>query len=154
MATRLEHLVDSRSVGLAAWLYRRTGGRIARLYRRDVLVLTTTGRRTGLPRTVVLQYFPDGDDLVVVAANSGMAHHPAWYLNLEADPRAQVEVGHRTFEIRAATLSAEDGEAFWPRVLAAAPDYARFPARTDRVIPVVRLSPAPLGPGPSPVRSG
>lgn len=60
LRTRIEHLLDSRSVRLAAWLYRRSNGRIAHLFHRNVLLLTTTGRRTGRLRTVPLQYFPDG----------------------------------------------------------------------------------------------
>lgn len=137
--TRAEHLVDTRSVGVGAWLYRRTDGRITRLWRRRALLLTTTGRRSGLPRTVIVQLFPDGEDLVVVAANSGLPTHPAWYLNLMADPRARVEVEGRTLQVRAEQLSASEAEEFWPRVLAIAPDYDRYRRRTDRVIPLLRL---------------
>jgi hypothetical protein len=73
--TRIEHEVDTRSVGLAAGLIRLTNGRIARLWRRQVLLLTTRGRKSGKERTVPLQFFPDGDDMIVVAANSGL-HRP------------------------------------------------------------------------------
>lgn len=78
--------MDRHSVRIGAWLLRRTRGRIARWWHRRALVLTTRGRRSGLPRTVAVQYFPDGPDLIVVAANSGMPTHPAWYLNLIDDP--------------------------------------------------------------------
>ncbi|MGD9750930.1 MAG: nitroreductase/quinone reductase family protein [Acidimicrobiia bacterium] len=145
---------------VAAWLYRRSRGRIARLYRRKVMVLTTTGRRSGEPRTVVVQYFADGRDMVVVAANSGMPSHPAWYLNLMANPHAIVETDGNTIDVEASALSSEEAAAFWPRVLEAAPDYARFPQRTDRAIPLVRLSPAPLavadaaGPGTGATQAG
>jgi deazaflavin-dependent oxidoreductase (nitroreductase family) len=120
-----------------------------RLWGRRALVLTTTGRRSGLPRTVVVQFFPDGEDLVVVAANSGLPTHPAWYLNLTADPRARVEVEGRTLEVRAEELTPDEAAEQWPGVLAIAPDYARYRARTDRVIPLVRLVPVPASP-PSP----
>jgi deazaflavin-dependent oxidoreductase (nitroreductase family) len=144
--TRLEHQLDTRSVSVAAWLYRRTHGRIGRLWRRDVLLLTTTGRRTGRPRTVPLQYFPDGDDLLIVAANSGLASHPAWYHNLTAQPRAHVEVGDLRVAVTAAELSACEAEQFWPTVLERAPDYARYPERTSRRLPILRLTPvAPTG---------
>ncbi|MEZ5406842.1 MAG: nitroreductase/quinone reductase family protein [Acidimicrobiales bacterium] len=143
IATRVEHLLDSRSVPLAAWLYRRSGGRLARLYRRKVMVLTTTGRRSGQPRTVVVQYFADGRDMIIVAANSGMPTHPAWYQNLMADPHALVEIDNDTFNVEATALTAEEAAEFWPRVLDAAPDYARFSQRTDRAIPLVRLCPSP-----------
>jgi len=141
LRTRVEHLLDARSVGFAAWLYRRTDGRIARLSRRRVLVLTTTGRRTGMPRAVVVQYFPDGDDLVVVAANSGMPDHPAWFHNLRASPRARVDIDGRSIDVDAEQLTDAEAAAFWPRVIEAAPDYARFPSRTDRSIPLMRLHP-------------
>jgi len=140
--TRIEHEVDTRSIRLAAGLLRLTKGRIARLWRRQVLVLTTRGRRSGRERTVPLQYFPDGDDLIVVAANSGLPSPPGWYFNLTAQPRARVEVGDRTLEVRAEELSAEEATAFWPRVLQVAPDYARYPRRTSRRIPLLRLVPA------------
>ncbi len=142
-AARLENAVDRHSVRLGAWLLRRTHGRIVRLWHRRALVLTTRGRRSGLPRTVVVQYFPDGQDLVVVAANSGMPNDPAWYLNLTADPRATVEVDGRTLQVRAVPMTPEEASAWWPRVLDAAPDYARYPKRTDRPIPLVRLVPDP-----------
>ena len=66
LKTRIEHLIDTRSVGFGVWLYRRSHGRLPHLWHRRALVLTTTGRRSGLPRTVLLQYFPDGSDLIVV----------------------------------------------------------------------------------------
>jgi len=142
LGTRLEHLVDRHSVRPGAWLLRRTRGRIVRLWRRRALVLTTRGRHTGRPRTVVVQYFPDGAGMVVVAANSGMPTHPAWYLNLLADPRAVVEVEGRTVPVRAVPMTRDEAAAWWPHVLEVAPDYARYPRRTDRPIPLVRLVPA------------
>lgn len=137
--TRVEHAVDTRSVPFGVWLYRRTRGRAPHLWRRRALVLTTTGRRTGLRRTVIVQRFDDGDDLVVVAANSGLDRHPAWYLNLRADPRVHVEVEGDSFEARAVPMTEEEVVACWPRVLEVAPDYARYRRRTAREIPLVRL---------------
>lgn len=139
--TRIEHEVDTRSVGLAAVLIRRTNGRIARLWRRQVLLLTTRGRKSGKERTVPLQFFPDGDDMIVLAANSGLPSPPGWYFNLTADPLARVEVGGRALRVRAEELSAEEASAFWPRVLQVAPDYAKYPRRTSRRIPMIRLVP-------------
>lgn len=141
--TRVEHEIDTRSIGLAARLYRLTRGRITRLWRRRVLLLTTRGRKSGRARTVPLQFFPDGDRMILVAANSGLPAPPAWYLNLTADPRARVEVMDRALRVRAEELSSDEASAFWPRVLQAAPDYARFPKRTSRRIPLIRLIPEP-----------
>jgi F420H(2)-dependent quinone reductase len=142
---RAEHEVDTRSVGLAAGLIRLTKGHLARLWCRRVLLLTTRGRNSGLQRTVPLQFFPDGEDLIVVAANSGLSSPPGWYFNLTADPLARVEVGGRTLQARAEELSAEETAAFWPRVVQLAPDYARYPRRTSRRIPMVRLVPVGRG---------
>lgn len=139
---RIEHEVDTRSVKLAAALIRLTNGRIARLWRRQVLLLTTRGRRSGKERTVPLQFFPDGDVMIVVAANSGLPSPPGWYFNLTADPLARVEVGGRTLRVRAEELSDEEAAAFWERVLQIAPDYAKYPKRTNRRIPLIRLVPA------------
>src|SRR5215212_1764147 len=108
---RIEHEVDTRSVGLAAGLIRLTKGHVARLWRRQVLLLTTRGRKSGLERTVPLQFFPDGEDMIVVAANSGLPSPPGWYFNLTADPLARVEVGDRTLRARAEELSPEEAAA-------------------------------------------
>lgn len=143
--TRIEHEVDTRSVRLAAVLLRATKGRIVRLWGREALLLTTRGRKSGRERTVPLQLFRDGDDLIVVAANSGLPSLPGWYFNLRANPMARVEVGDRTLRVRAEELSEEEASAFWPRVLRVAPDYARYPRRTNRRIPLMRL--VPLEPG-------
>jgi deazaflavin-dependent oxidoreductase (nitroreductase family) len=139
--TRIEHEVDTRSVGLAAGLIRLTKGHVARLWGRQVLLLSTRGRKSGLERTVPLQFFPDGEDMIVLAANSGLPAPPGWYFNLTADPLARVEVGDRTLQVRAEELSADQAAAFWPSVLQAAPDYARYPRRTSRTIPLIRLVP-------------
>jgi len=138
---RVEHEVDTHSVGLAARLYRLTRGRITRIWHRQVLLLTTRGRRSGRTRTVPLQFFPDGDRMIVVAANSGLPAPPGWYFNLTAHPYARVEVMDRIVGVRAEELSADEAAAFWPRVLRAAPDYAQYPKRTSRRIPLIRLVP-------------
>jgi len=142
--TRIEHEVDTRSVRLAAGLIRLTKGRTARMWHRQVLLLTTRGRKSGKVRTVPLQFFPDGEDMIVVAANSGLPSPPGWYFNLTANPLARIEVGDRTLRVRAKELSADEAAAFWPCVLQAAPDYARYPRRTSRRLPMRRL--VPIGP--------
>lgn len=139
LRTRIEHAIDARSVRFGAWLQRRTHGRAPHLWHRQALVLTTRGRRSGLPRTVVVQFFPVGDEILVAAANSGMPSPPAWYLNLRANPTARVEMDGRTLAVRAEELSLEEAALAWPRVLQIAPDYARFRERTERPIALLRL---------------
>lgn len=138
---RIEHEADRRMARFGIWVLRRTKGRIARLWRRRVLILTTRGRRSGLKRTVILQFFPDGDRMIVVAANSGLPSPPDWYFNLTANPRAWVEVEHRTLQVRAEELPSDEAAAFWRRVLETAPDYDRYARRTSRRIPLIRLIP-------------
>ena len=144
--TFLEREGNRRLGRVGAAVYRLTSGRFVEwLMRRkvNVLLLTTRGRRTGRERTVILQFFPDGDDLVLVAVNSGQpTRHPDWYRNLKATPLARVEVRGRSFSARAEELSAEGAAAFWPRVLEVAPGYARWKRvadLADRTIPVMRL---------------
>jgi deazaflavin-dependent oxidoreductase (nitroreductase family) len=129
--TRVEHEADKRFFAIGAWLYRRTNGRIVRLRHRRALILTASGRRSGLPRSVLLQFFPDGHDMVVVAANGGLPTYPDWYFNLKAHPHARVEVEGTSMQVRAEELSAEDAAAFWPRVLEIASDYAKV-SEADR----------------------
>jgi deazaflavin-dependent oxidoreductase (nitroreductase family) len=141
--TRIEHEVDSRSVAFGVWLYRLTRGRITRLWHRRAIVLTTTGRRSGRPRTVIVQVFHDGSDLFVVAANSGLPRPPGWYYNLMAHPRVVGELDGRRLQLRAELLSETEAMDRWNRVvLAIAPDYERYARRTGRIPPIFRLAPA------------
>jgi deazaflavin-dependent oxidoreductase (nitroreductase family) len=111
----------------------------------DILLLTTTGRRTGRPHTVPLLYLRAGDTLVVIASYGGRDRHPAWYLNLVATPEVEVQVRKGRFRARARTAAPEERASWWPRVVAAYGDYAAYQTRTDRVIPVVLLEPHRAG---------
>ena len=91
----------------------------------DALLLTTHGRKSGKERTVILQFFRDGDDLVLAAANDGGSSHPSWYHNLKATPVARVEIMGRRLAVRAEEMSADEAAAFWPRLLRRAPSYKR-----------------------------
>ncbi len=135
----LNYELDKRLGGLGVGLYRLTGGRIARKV--DVLILTTRGRRSGKTRTVLLQFFRDGANLVIVAANSGRSSHPGWFYNLKATPTVRVQVMDRTLQVHAEELSADETTAFWPYILRVAPTYARYQKGTSRPIPLVRLIP-------------
>lgn len=104
------------------------------------LLLTTTGRRSGKERTVPLSYVSDGEDLVIVASNGGSDRDPVWWLNLRADPRADVQVGAERFPVLAREASADECERLWPVLLAANVFYSRHLANTERRIPIVLLS--------------
>ncbi|MFH8404527.1 nitroreductase family deazaflavin-dependent oxidoreductase [Streptomyces sp. NPDC018019] len=117
----------------------RVGGEFAG---QPLLLLTTTGARSGLPRTTPALYLPDGADrLAVFASNGGSPTAPAWFHNLTAHPLATVEVGTRTHQARAAVAAGEERDRLWGRQVAAHPQFAAFQERAGRRIPVVVLTP-------------
>jgi deazaflavin-dependent oxidoreductase (nitroreductase family) len=129
---------------LNIWAYRISGGKIGGCFLRGapVCLVTTTGRRSGQPRTAPLLYLADGDRVVLVASKGGMSKHPVWYLNLVANSRCTVEIGREKREMQANTASAEEKAALWPRLVAMYRDYDDYQSRSDREIPVVVLDPA------------
>lgn len=139
----LHRQADRRLSRFGVWLMRRTRGSLAARYRVHALVLTTTGRRSGKARSVVLQYFPDGEDCIVVATNDGGASHPAWYHNLAAGGPAQVEIEGRRHAVVATELEGDDAAAWWRRILELSPEYERYARATTRHFPVIRLAPVP-----------
>jgi deazaflavin-dependent oxidoreductase (nitroreductase family) len=123
-------------------LYRWTGGRLGHSSGGFThLLLTTTGRKTGEPRTVPLTYMRDGARYVLVASNGGADRHPAWWLNLERNPRATVQVGGETHAVVAARATAEEWADLWPKVKAYNPFYGVYEQITERQIPLVVLRP-------------
>jgi deazaflavin-dependent oxidoreductase (nitroreductase family) len=119
--------------------FRANGGRLSGpMAGRTLLLLTTTGARSGEPRTAVLGFGRDGDHYLVVASNNGAPTHPAWYLNLQADPLATVELGADRFQVRARTAGGEERGRLGDRI-------AWFESQqqlTSREIPLVILEPA------------
>jgi deazaflavin-dependent oxidoreductase (nitroreductase family) len=128
---------------LNTWAYRATGGKLGGKFMRGapVLLLTTTGRKSGTPRVAPLIYLRDGERLVLVASKGGMDHHPLWYRNLVANPDVEVQVGSEVKPMRARTADEGERSALWPRLLEVYRDYADYQARTARRIPVVILDP-------------
>ncbi|TNC20872.1 nitroreductase family deazaflavin-dependent oxidoreductase [Amycolatopsis alkalitolerans] len=105
------------------------------------LVLATTGRRTGEPRRTCLIYGTSGDDFVVVASKGGADEDPAWFKNLEAEPSVGVQVGTRRFTARARAASPAEREPLWALMARIFPLYDEYAQKTDRVIPIVLLTP-------------
>jgi deazaflavin-dependent oxidoreductase (nitroreductase family) len=104
-----------------------------------VLLLTTTGRRSGAKRTTPLIYGTHGDDCVVVASRGGAPEHPAWYLNLVAGPEVEVQVRGDRFAARARTATGEERAELWQQAVQRWPAYDGYQTKTDREIPVVVL---------------
>jgi len=122
--------------------YIETGGREGHEWAgAHVLILTTTGRRTGELRSTPVIYRRRGDQYVVVASRAGADEHPAWYLNLRAAPRVQVQVLGDSFAADARTATPEEKAELWPSMTQVWPDYDRYQAQTRRDIPVVILAP-------------
>ncbi len=124
------------------WLYEKTGGRLgARVAGMPVLLLTTTGRKSGRHRTVALTYFENDGRFIVVASYLGEPRHPSWWLNLTANPRATVQIGNRTIAVGAREAEGEERERLWQQAVRLMKDYEVYQQRTSRRIPVVVLEP-------------
>ncbi|MEA2442317.1 MAG: hypothetical protein QOH76_3741 [Thermoleophilaceae bacterium] len=126
-----------------AAVYRRTKGRLlGRVGGQPVLLLRTIGRRSGRSHETPVQYLPDHDAFVVVAANAGAARPPAWYLNLGADPDARVQLGARTIDVRAREVLGEERAALWQRLVGANRYLERTARKARRELPLLLLEPA------------
>ena len=131
-------------------LYRLTGGRIGRKWRIGagfkkpvpICLLTTTGRKSGQPRTVPLCFMQDGPNIVLVASQGGLPTNPQWYGNIRANPAVEIEIGKRRVAYRARKTGRAERAELWPKVVELYADYASYQAWTDREIPVVICEPA------------
>jgi deazaflavin-dependent oxidoreductase (nitroreductase family) len=106
---------------------------------RPLLLLTTSGAKTGQERTAPMMYIPDGDSWLVVASNAGAPRHPDWYHNLVAHPAVTVELGAETFAASAEVLAGAERQALWEQIVAQYPFFADHQAKVAREIPLVRL---------------
>jgi deazaflavin-dependent oxidoreductase (nitroreductase family) len=121
--------------------YRATGGEYGHDWRNGspTLLLTTTGHRSGKPRTTPLIYGRAGDDYLLVASHGGSDEPPAWYVNLRHAPEVEVQVLDDRFRARARTAAPEEKPAMWREMTSHWPDYDRYQQRTARELPVVVL---------------
>ncbi len=129
--------------GLSAlnrFVYRRSGGALGGSIRgAPILLLTTTGRKSGKPRTTPLLYLRDGENLVVVGSKGGAPRHPAWFLNLRANPEVEVELGRERRSLTARVAEPSERERLWPRLVEMYASYDSYQRKTAREIPVVIL---------------
>ncbi len=120
--------------------FRANGGKVGgRFAGAPMLLLTTTGAKSGQRRTTPLVYLPDGDRLIIFATKGGAPTHPAWYHNLVAHPETTVEVGTETVPVTAVVLTGEERDRLYARQAALRPAFAEYETRTTRRIPVVAL---------------
>jgi deazaflavin-dependent oxidoreductase (nitroreductase family) len=118
----------------------REGGPIEGMQRDRLVLLTTTGRHTGEPRTTPLMFHRDGDRVLVIASNIGAPSHPDWYLNLLARPQVTVEIGDESYPALATPIEGADRERIWTLLKQTYPFFADHEKATERTIPVVALT--------------
>ena len=123
-------------------LYRASGGRLmGKVGRAPVLLLTSTGRRSGQRRTAPVLYLRDGDRLIVIGSNAGNEREPAWALNLKANPDAEVEVGRERTRVRARIADGDERTQLWTRFNSLFGGFDHYRERTSRDIAVFVLEP-------------
>lgn len=129
-------------IALNVGLYRLSGGRLmGKMGAAPILLLTTTGRKSGQNRTVPLLYITEDERFALVASYAGAPKHPAWYLNIEANPKVGLQVGNRRFAAIARPATAEEKARLWPKLVAIYPRYEDYQKRTKRDIPIVIVTP-------------
>jgi deazaflavin-dependent oxidoreductase (nitroreductase family) len=128
---------------ILVFLYRRTAGRFGgTIQGLPVLLLTTTGRRTGKRRTTPLGFFEHSGGFVIIGSNAGFDTHPGWFHNLRHTPRASIEIKDRQFDVNSEILGPDVRPELWAKLVALAPGYAEYAKKTRREIPMVMLRPA------------
>jgi F420H(2)-dependent quinone reductase len=126
-----------------AWLWKLAGGKLGNaIGSASFMMLVTKGRKTGSLRTTPVLYLQDGADFIVIASFGGNDMHPAWYLNLESCPEAEIIVKGERRKVLACTLLAGEKELVWSRLVSLYPQFDAYQKRTRREIPLVRLSEA------------
>jgi len=138
---RTLHLLDKP-------LMRLTGGRVSSVSGYPSLLLTTTGAKSGLPRTVPLLYVEIGEGIAIIGSRFGSTRHPGWYHNLRADPRAVVEIRGERHRYAAREATEDERADVWPRAVEMYPGYEKYKSRAGRTIPVIVLTPLAGGPPP------
>ena len=127
---------------------RATKGKMgSRMGEGRIVVLTTTGAKSGARHSKPLMSVRDGDDYVVIASNAGLSHNPGWYYNIRAHPESRIEVDGRAIDVRGRVATPEERARLWPDIVARFPNYGGYEKKTTREIPLVILEPVGAGSG-------
>ncbi|MFV8817938.1 nitroreductase family deazaflavin-dependent oxidoreductase [Haliea sp. E17] len=122
--------------------YRETNGEVGHLWNgATALLLTTIGNKSGEPRTTPLIYAQEGDDYVIIASKGGAPTHPAWYLNISKTPEVEIQVLDKVMKATAVTVEGAERDHLWKVATEVWPNYDQYAERTERLIPVVKLTP-------------
>jgi F420H(2)-dependent quinone reductase len=139
----MQKLILNWVLSVAVFLYRVTGGRVGgSMSGVLVLLLTTTGRKSGKERTVPLVYIRDGAAYVVTASAGGSDKHPGWFFNVSSNPNVTIQVKDQQIRAKAEVASPQKKSELWPQLLKVAPNFASYQRHTSRDIPMVILRPA------------
>lgn len=142
LAWRARNAMGRGAKSLHSSIYRASDGRVwGKMFGGPVLLLNTTGRKSGQRRTTPLLYAVDGDDFVLMASNGGAPYHPAWYLNLMANPEATVEIRDREVRVRAEEVYGEEKARLWQKMVDIYSGYDDYQRKTEREIPLVVMHP-------------
>jgi|SRR5918997_3954483 deazaflavin-dependent oxidoreductase (nitroreductase family) len=122
--------------------FRANAGRVGGMFEgASMILIHHIGAKSGIERVVPLVHFPEDDDHTVIVASAGGApSHPAWFHNLKANPKIDVEVGAETYTVVAEEITGPERAEVWERVTTTAPGFADYQRKTDRVIPLLRLT--------------
>jgi deazaflavin-dependent oxidoreductase (nitroreductase family) len=124
------------------FIHRLTGGILgSKMGGQSMLLLTTTGNKSGRKRVIAISYFRDGDNYILVTSNWGRAHHPGWYHNLIGQPAAEIQVKSRKLRVCARSAASEEYDRLWSLVSKQNPIYVHYQQQTRRKIPIVILEP-------------
>lgn len=124
-------------------LYRLTGGKMGgHMNGGDVLLLTTTGRKSGKKRTTPLMYLRDGDDYLIGASAAGAPKHPGWYWNAtKGTAPVQIQVDDKVMQVAVTDVQGEERDAYYERFKQAVDSFRQYEEKTERTIPVLKLTP-------------
>ncbi len=120
-------------------LYRLTNGKVGG--GKSLLILTTTGRKSGVERSTPLFFFPDGDNFIIIASYGGAPKHPTWWLNLQGNPKAKIQIRSRVLSVTARQADAEESKRLWAIIAENYKNFVEYQSRTTREIPIVILTP-------------
>jgi F420H(2)-dependent quinone reductase len=133
------------------WVYKRTNGRLGgRLLWFPAALVTTTGRRTGRPRTTPTLYLRDGDRVILPASFGGRDANPGWYRNLKTDPNVHIQIRDEHLDLIARDANRAERNQYWPKLIRMYPPYRGYRRAADRVIPLVVCEEQPGSPPPPP----